>query len=93
MSKLTLNQQKAIIEQYKKSNFIHLWDCYDRYSHAKERAFDYCRQLMFKYEGFDLRIIGFNCMQFSAGFQFVDKETGALKFMYITKAYDRVFDY
>lgn len=74
---------------YCNSNYYNLWDCYGRYSRAKELAFEYCRDLMYKYNGYGLKIILFNSMQFSAGFEYVDSETGVLCFCYITKCYDR----
>jgi hypothetical protein len=40
------------------------------------------------YKGYDFRIIGGNCMSFSVGFKYKNKN-GKEMFVYITKDYDR----
>lgn len=70
------------------SNATNLSDVYGRYSTAKARAWNYCKDLMRQHEGWGLRIISHNTRMFTAGFLFTDPETGVLMFMYITKTYD-----
>lgn len=86
----------------KKANFYlnnaykldsYLWQVYGNYSRAKEKAFDYCLELVNKYKGRNFRILGANTCTFSFGFiGFVPNEnTGELEesFIYITRDYDR----
>ena len=68
-------------------------DVYKSYSAAKQNAYDYCKRLQDKYNGYDFRIISANTFIFTAGFKFVDVETGVIKFMYITPSYDTIVDY
>ena len=88
---MTKNQIKSILERHNQSNNYSLQDCYTNYSVYKARAMAYCYKLFQDKNGYDFRILGYNCMSFSVGFYFND-ENGNKKFMYITKAYDRVLD-
>ena len=65
-----------------------LEEAYGNASTAKWRAYTYCRELCADLNGFDFIIAGHNCMTFSVLFKFVDKETGALCYAYITRDYD-----
>lgn len=78
--------------QYLNSTDYNLWDVYGTFSQNKIRAFESCRQLMFRLGGHDLRILSHNSQAFTVGFEFVDKETGVLRFAYITKDYNRYCD-
>ena len=73
--------------RYTNSTLYRLEDCYNNASCNKYQAMEYCKNLMNKYNGHNLKIIGYNCMQFSVGFEFV--ENGSLCFAFITKDYDR----
>ena len=84
---------KANINRYNDSRASELFHVYGKYSTAKARAFDYCRNLMNKLDGWGLKILSYNTFMFTAGFLFVDKETGVTKFMYITPSYDTATDY
>lgn len=87
MTHCKTKQIKLAHQQYKKSNSWELFHCYDNYSYNKEKAMDYCKELMSKYDGFGLYIIGHNSMTFSVGFY--GKIDGKKAFFYITKNYDR----
>lgn len=64
-----------------------LRDVYGIYSKLKENAYAYCEDLVDKYDGYGLRIIGHNSMAFSVGFiGYID---GLKHFFYITRDYDR----
>ena len=93
MTHAKTTQIKKAYEQYKKSNCWELFHCYDNYSRAKENAMQYCKDLMQKYNGYGLYMIGSNSMTFSVGFigKIPDNKTGEIKeaFCYITKSYDR----
>ena len=73
-------------------NYLHsrnttLNECYARHSYAKDDAFDYCIGLMHMYNGYGLKIIGYNQMTFSVGF--IGEYNGEESFYYITANYDR----
>lgn len=93
MTHCKTTQIKKAFSNYFNSNYYRLSDLYSSYSINKERAFGYCMDLFLKYNGYDLKIIGGNCMTFSVGFlgEYPDPVTGELKkaFFYITKNYDR----
>lgn len=80
-------------QDYCRSSHRTLSDVYGRYSTAKDNAYNYCVDLMEKYNGNDLRIISYNTFMFSAGFTFevLDSETNEVKraFCYITPSHDR----
>ncbi len=84
---------QANIPRYEKSSWYGLADAYGRYSYNKERAWQYCKNLMEKKDGYGLKIISKNTFIFTAGFEFTDPETGVVKFMYITPTYDTEVDY
>lgn len=89
---MTIKQQERNarnhLEQYTRSYARSLDDVYGRYSRAKENAWNYCIDLCIRLDGYNLRVISYNQNIFTAGFLFNDKETGVLKFMYITPNYD-----
>lgn len=60
---------QGYINAYNRSRNYSLSDCYDRPSTAKTWAEYYCRQQMQQEEGTGFKIVGYNCMQFSAGWQ------------------------
>ena len=80
------------IKAWERSTEFNLWNAYESFSSKKQRAFDYCKELQYKYGGHDLKIISHNTFIFTAGFAFEDKETGACKFMFITPSYDTAVD-
>lgn len=84
---------KTKIPEYEKSYYTSLDDCYERYSHAKARAWNYCEELCKNHDGWGLRIISYNMSIFTAGFQFNDPETHVRMFMYITPSYDTAVEY
>ena len=80
-------------EMYKRSTKTYLHECYAKPSHAKQEAYNYCKRRWYQYNGVIdsdtfIRILGYNCMQFSVGFIGTYNERPA--FFYITRTYDRV---
>ena len=71
---------------YNYSDMYELWDAYGRCSQSKRNAWDYCKGLMHKMNGYGLKVISANTFQFTAGFEY--EENGKKMFMYITKASD-----
>lgn len=76
-------------EAYKRATASELWEVYGSYSRAKENAIAYCKRLQYQLGGWGGRIISHNSMIFSYGFEFVNPETGAVAFAYITRDYNR----
>lgn len=77
-----------VYQRYTYSDDTQLRDVYGRYSDKKARAYDYCRNLMLKYDGYDFRIISYNTFMFTCGFMFHDPATNELMFAYITPTYN-----
>lgn len=73
-------------EDYKRSDATSLRDVYGSYSRAKEEAWDYCKELMYKFNGYGLRVISSSRYMFTAGFMF--EEDGKQMFMYISPSRD-----
>ncbi len=75
MIKLNNNTKKAkrFIREYRNSNCCTLEDCYNNYSYAKEKAFDYCINKMQEMGGFGGFIIGYNTCFFTFAFVVNDK--------------------
>jgi hypothetical protein len=73
-------------DAYQRSTSYELYDVYGRCSSAKMKAWDYCKELMYKFNGYGLKIISANGYQFTAGFMF--EEDGKEMFMYISKSHD-----
>lgn len=69
---------------YEKSTATNLSEVYGRYSTKKAEAFNYCLNLMKRYNGWGLRILTHNSFVFTAGFEFVDPITSHAMVMYIT---------
>lgn len=73
-----------------------LYKVYGRYSYAKERAEEYCRNAYAALDGKDFAIISHNSFMFTAGFYFekVDEETGEVKryFLRITPTRDEYWE-
>lgn len=88
-----IKSAKAKIPMYDRSNWYRLSDVYKSYSWHKECAWDYCALKMFEYNGMGLKVISRNSSFFTAGFIFVDSETGEVMFYYITANYDCIVPY
>lgn len=67
-------------------------NAYGTHSYNKDRAWIYCENLQAQYNGWGLKVISYNTFIFTAGFYFTDKDTGVLRFMYITPSYDTPID-
>lgn len=86
--KHTKNAQiKGAFTAYQRATARYLHEVYRSWSNAKESAYDYCTDLMLKYQGHSPRIIGANTCTFSFGF--IGVIDGKEAFFYITRDYDR----
>ena len=74
--KLSTAKAKAYYEQLFESDNIYLEDCYDKFSRAKEKAYNYCLDYYEALDGYHFRITGYNCNAFTCGYLFdTDKNT------------------
>lgn len=80
---------RTAYEAYKNAEHSELWQVYGKYSDEKENAHKYCMWLMKQLGGWRGRIISANTFIFTFGFEFINPETGAVSFAYITPTYDR----
>ena len=90
MKKANTKTLKNAYANYKQSSNYSLYDCYNSCSYAKEKAFNYCKELCEKYNGKDLKIISYNTFSFSCGF--VGLVDNKKVFVYITKDYNRYLE-
>ena len=81
------NADARIISNYELSNDFSLDSVYKTYSMDKSLAWDYCKNLMEKYNGHGLKVISHNLNMFTAGFIYESGDDEYL--MYITKLADR----
>lgn len=81
------NADARIISNYELSNDFSLDSVYKTYSMDKSLAWDYCKNLMEKYNGHGLKVISHNLNMFTAGFIYESGDDEYL--MYITKSADR----
>lgn len=82
---------QQVQESYEKSQISNIWQAYKQPSHNKQTAFAFCLQLMRKYNGYGMKILGYNSYIFSAAFRFED-ENGVDCLAYITPIQDRFFE-
>lgn len=68
-----------------------LSDVYKCYSRAKEKAFNYCRELCQKYNGCGLCISSHNSQTFTVMFNFEHPETGREMVAKITRSYNHAY--
>ena len=78
---------KTAVLHHAKSDKTSLLHCYAKPSDAKHIALQYCQELVRKYNGESLKIIGFNTSHFSVGFY--GKIDGKDAFFYITPYHNR----
>lgn len=78
---------KQNYRRYQRTANEKLSDVYGRYSSEKEKAYNYCKELQYKYNGERFRILSSNTCIFTVGFTgYID---GIKHFFYITPTYDR----
>lgn len=82
---MTKKQLQGVYARYLRSEDCELWNVYNSFSSYKAVAFNWCKDMQRKDKGTRGRIIGYNCTAFTYGYTFEDKETGELRFRFITK--------
>ena len=90
MTRLTLSNTQEIkgaYRRYLESFKTNISQAYNKPSCRKTAAWEYCRNLCREYGGQNLKVIGHNCMTFSAGFTFI--QDGQKYFCWITPTYNR----
>lgn len=83
-------QATASFPRYVKSAYNTIYDAYKKPSRDKWRAWNHCRNLCNAFGGFNLKVISKNTYMFTAGFQYIDEDSGEERFMYITPSYEVV---
>lgn len=83
----TSKRAEAFIKAYWTNSYHELYQVYNRYSQAKARAFEYCKELCRKESGYDLRIISWNTFQFVAAWRTDDGEAVNLRVETHLKSY------
>ena len=81
------NLGQHFVEAYIRSTWHTLKDAYVKPSSAKQAAFKRCQQQCKAENGDRLRIISFNCNQFTVGFE-VTTASGATELRVITRCND-----
>lgn len=95
MSTLSYQKRQAagMIGQWKRSKYGNLNDAYKTGgSDAKRRAWRHCERTCEALKGTDLKVVSKSVNFFSAGFQFVNPETGVVQFYFITASYEIAVD-
>lgn len=88
-----LNQREKRYQQcYNRSTDSNLYDAYGSFSKAKATAWDYCLEKCYKMSGRGLKVLTHNSFMFTAGFEFVNPETGAVALCIITPSEDFAFE-
>lgn len=81
-------QAKNHYKAWERSEDYALEFVYNSFSNAKARAWRYCREKQAELNGYDLKVISYNCMVFTAGFEYYDEKAKAVKFYYIAPTFD-----
>lgn len=83
---------KAATVRYLASNSSELYQVYGRYSRAKEKAMDQCKEIMHMMDGYGLRITSHNTNVFSVMFEYVDQD-GQIMLHEITRYNSHDYEY
>ena len=70
---------------------VYLSDVYDSYSVAKERAYNNCRKLCERFNGWGFQIVAHNCQDFSVQFEFENPLNGCIMLAHITRYYSHLY--
>lgn len=87
----TSQRAQHIWRAYFRSNDATLDEVYGRYSSAKARAYEYCREREREFDSYDGVITGYNTCTFS--YAFTGYCEGKKWLIYITKDHDYAIDY
>ena len=68
-----------------------LYQVYDRYSHKKQEALNYCKELQYRFNGYAGTIVGHSSHFFSYAFMYYDADTKRECLCYCTHANDYKF--
>ena len=91
MEKINANSKlgQHFVKAYEASTWYTLKDVYVKPSAEKQAAFERCRQKCEAENGDGLKVISFNCNQFTVGFE-VTTASGATELRVITRCYNYV---
>ena len=83
---MTPSYANGAYSRFCRSSDVDLYDVYGRFSQAKARAYEYCRDREREFGSYNGVITGANCMAFS--YAFTGFCEGKEYFVYITKDHD-----
>lgn len=83
---MTKQQLKQAYNRYEASDYCTVDDFYKKPSYYKQRAEYLIQEKMKKVNGFGYKVVGGNCMFFTAGWYYINKENGNVIFVYETYA-------
>lgn len=83
-------QAIANFARYVRSDYDSLFKAYEKPSKDKRKAWEHCKNLCDAFDGYRLKVITKNCHMFTAGFQYIDVDSGEERFYFITKSYEVV---
>ena len=80
--------ERSYFDRWKKSEITELHQIYSTYSKNKERAFEYCKEMCYRLQGFRFRIISHNTDIFTVGFAYGTSDNLRLRVMTPYHDYD-----
>lgn len=79
---------ESIINNYNysrtKYGYRNIWQAYKTCSYAKEKAYHYCEELCYAFDGYGLTVVSTNCFKFTVSFEFLHPVNGNVCLAYIT---------
>ena len=84
MERQARNHYKA----WKRSDDYSLDSVYKRFSEYKGRAWRHCQEKQAELNGRGLKVITHTYQRFTAGFEYMDSDTGEARFYYIAPLFD-----
>lgn len=81
-------KETAMVMNYVRATKRTLDECYGRYSTAKEIAYNSCRRAMEMLDGYDFKIVSYNCNFFSCAFTYEKDGKERLRYYTYANTYD-----
>ena len=87
----TKQMERQAMQHYKawkRSKDYALEFVYKSFSAYKKWTWRYCLEKQAAFNGYGLRVITHNCMIFTGGFEYMDKDKGEVRFYYIAPTFE-----
>ena len=81
-------QAIANFPRYINSNYHSIFDVYSKPSRDKLKAWEHCKNLCNTFDGYNLKVISKNTWKFTAGFEYIEEDSGQERFMFISPNYE-----